>query len=166
MHTLITEPEDSMKASAAWALGQVGRHTSDHAKALTDAGALPKLLMINLHEFASDDPQQKSKDALIAIISKCTYLPALEPLLNESPPEILECILGQYAKVLPSDVKLRKQFMVCGGLKFIQELDAEPGTTIKEVVDIINTYYPQEVIRYFTPAYFDELLQKVEEYTP
>lgn len=33
------EPEDHIKAAAAWALGQLGRHTPDHAKAVADTGA-------------------------------------------------------------------------------------------------------------------------------
>ncbi|KAA6401595.1 MAG: putative axoneme central apparatus [Streblomastix strix] len=166
MHTLITEPEDYMKAAAAWALGQVGRHTSDHAKALADASALPKLLMVYLHEQASDDLRLKCKHALKAIVSKCTYLPALEPLLMQSPPEIMKYIVGQYAKVLPSDVTARKQFVANGGLQRIQELSAEPGTKLKEAVDAVNACYPEEVVRYYTPGYSKELLQKVEEYNP
>lgn len=31
--------EDHMRAAAAWSLGQVGRHTPEHAKAVADTGA-------------------------------------------------------------------------------------------------------------------------------
>jgi hypothetical protein len=34
------ETEDHLRAAAAWSLGQVGRHTPDHAKAVADTGAL------------------------------------------------------------------------------------------------------------------------------
>ena len=30
---LVTEPEDHIKAAAAWSLGQIGRHSPEHAKA-------------------------------------------------------------------------------------------------------------------------------------
>ncbi|KAL8274812.1 hypothetical protein Esti_001287 [Eimeria stiedai] len=37
---LETEPEDHAKAAAAWALGQLGRHTPDHAAAVAEADIL------------------------------------------------------------------------------------------------------------------------------
>lgn len=45
---LVNESEDHIKAASAWALGQVGRHSPDHAKALADANVLPKLLHVFL----------------------------------------------------------------------------------------------------------------------
>ena len=39
-----------MKAAAAWSLGQVGRHSSDHAKALADANVLPRILAAYIAE--------------------------------------------------------------------------------------------------------------------
>eukprot|EP00878_Enallax_costatus_P045263 GHUV01054343.1.p1 GENE.GHUV01054343.1~~GHUV01054343.1.p1 ORF type:complete len:115 (-),score=28.00 GHUV01054343.1:114-458(-) len=32
------DTEDHLRAAAAWSLGQVGRHTPDHAKAVADTG--------------------------------------------------------------------------------------------------------------------------------
>jgi hypothetical protein len=29
---LVEEPEDHIKSASAWSLGQIGRHTPDHAK--------------------------------------------------------------------------------------------------------------------------------------
>merc|ERR1719229_2088823 len=43
---LVNEPEDYIKAASAWSLGQIGRHTPDHAKALAQAGVLRKLIDI------------------------------------------------------------------------------------------------------------------------
>jgi hypothetical protein len=37
---LAEEAEDHLRAATAWTLGQIGRHTSDHAKAVADTGAL------------------------------------------------------------------------------------------------------------------------------
>lgn len=37
------EAEDHIRAAAAWALGQVGRHTPDHAKAVADTGGWQSL---------------------------------------------------------------------------------------------------------------------------
>lgn len=32
------EPEDHLRSATAWTLGQIGRHTPDHAKAVSDTG--------------------------------------------------------------------------------------------------------------------------------
>merc|ERR1712094_54260 len=65
---LINEPEDHLKAASAWSLGQIGRHSPDHAKALADANALPKLLAVYLHEASSEDLKTKAKRALKSVI--------------------------------------------------------------------------------------------------
>jgi 3-methyladenine DNA glycosylase AlkD len=56
--TLSEEKEDHLKAAAAWALGQIGRHTPEHAKAVAQANVLPKLLELYLKS-TNDDLQQK-----------------------------------------------------------------------------------------------------------
>jgi hypothetical protein len=56
---LSEEREDHLKAAAAWALGQIGRHTPEHAKAVALANILPKLLECYLKTDSSEDLQQK-----------------------------------------------------------------------------------------------------------
>merc|ERR1719273_3087769 len=41
---LVNEPEDYIRAASAWSLGQIGRHTPDHSKALAQADILSKLI--------------------------------------------------------------------------------------------------------------------------
>lgn len=53
------EREDHLKAAAAWSLGQIGRHTPEHAKAVALANVLPKLLECYLKPDSSEDLQQK-----------------------------------------------------------------------------------------------------------
>ena len=57
--TLAEEPEDHIQAAAAWALGQIGRHTPEHAKAVAVANVLPRLLECYLRADASEDLQTK-----------------------------------------------------------------------------------------------------------
>ncbi len=57
--TLAEEQEDHIQAAAAWALGQIGRHTPEHAKAVAVANVLPKLLECYLRADASEDLQTK-----------------------------------------------------------------------------------------------------------
>merc|ERR1711881_472903 len=114
---LINEPEDHLKAAAAWSLGQIGRHTPDHARALAEADCLRLLLAVYLHQDSSEDLQTKAKRALKSVIQKCTHLPALEPLLQEAPPNILKSVVQQFAHVLPNDLNARRSFVQSGGLQ-------------------------------------------------
>ena len=86
----------------------------------------------------------QAKKALKNILTKCVYLPALEPLLHDAPPSILRHVVGQFSKVriythttctyvcymyayyflsvvvekvLPNDAKARRLFVTSGGLK-------------------------------------------------
>jgi hypothetical protein len=114
---LAEETEDHVLGAVSWALGQVGRHTAEHAKAVAMANVLPRLLELHLDTASSEDLQLKSKRALKNILSHCTHLPALEPLLHSAPPNILKHVVGQFAKVLPHDPKARRLFVTSGGLK-------------------------------------------------
>eukprot|EP00033_Pygsuia_biforma_P001723 GCRY01001929.1.p1 GENE.GCRY01001929.1~~GCRY01001929.1.p1 ORF type:complete len:507 (-),score=65.83 GCRY01001929.1:459-1979(-) len=161
---LVVEPEDHIKAACAWSLGQIGRHSSDHAKALADANVFPKLLAVYLHDQSSEDLKTKAKRALKSVLQICVHLPALEVLLQDAPPNILKYVVAQFAKVLPHDVPARRAFVSSGGLKQIQEIQAEPGSKLREFIDTINSCYPEEVIRYYSPNYKNSLLDKIDSY--
>merc|ERR1711869_18406 len=132
---LINEPEDHLKAASAWSLGQIGRHTPDHARALAEADCLRRLLAVYLHTDSSDDLKTKAKRALKSVIQKCTHLPALEPLLQESPANILKYVVQQFAKVLPHDNAARRSFVQSGGLQKIQECKTEVGSKLPNWYD-------------------------------
>eukprot|EP00274_Cyanoptyche_gloeocystis_P004767 CAMPEP_0196659910 /NCGR_PEP_ID=MMETSP1086-20130531/37085_1 /TAXON_ID=77921 /ORGANISM="Cyanoptyche gloeocystis , Strain SAG4.97" /LENGTH=511 /DNA_ID=CAMNT_0041994059 /DNA_START=32 /DNA_END=1567 /DNA_ORIENTATION=+ len=165
VNALMTEPEDHLKAASAWSLGQIGRHSPDHAKALADQNVLQRLLAVYMHEESSDDLKTKAKRALKSILQKCTHLPALEPLLHDNPPpNILKYIVAQFAKVLPHDVAARRAFVTSGGLQKIQEINAPPDSKIKEYINMINSCYPEEIVKYYSPGYSKELLDKLDHY--
>ena len=42
---LVMEPEDHVKAASAWTLGQIGRLTPDHSRALAEVDVLRHLLV-------------------------------------------------------------------------------------------------------------------------
>jgi hypothetical protein len=52
--------------------------------------------------------------------------------------------------------------VTAGGLQRVQELEAEPGSKLREHIDVINNCYPEEVVRYYSPGYSQQLLQKIE----
>jgi len=59
---LCEEPEDHLQAAAAWSLGQIGRHTPEHSKAVAQANVFPRLLQCYVRTGASEDLQTKVCD--------------------------------------------------------------------------------------------------------
>lgn len=163
-NALATEHEDHIQAAICWTIGQIGRHTPEHAKAAAQANLFPKLLRCYVRTDASDDLQQKAKRALKNVLQKCVNLESLEPMLHESPPNILKYIIAQFSKILPHNPKARKNFVSSGGLKKIQEIKAEPGTALAEYINVINSCYPEEIVKYYSPGYAQALLERVEGY--
>jgi 3-methyladenine DNA glycosylase AlkD len=163
---LINEPEDHLKAASAWSVGQIGRHSPDHARALAEADVLRRLLAVYLHQDSSEDLKTKAKRGLKSVIQKCTHLPALEPLLQESPPNILKYVVKQFSAVLPNDIQARRSFVQSGGLQKIQEVKAEVGTKLRDYIDEINRLYPPEIVNYYSPNYSETLLKKLDEFAP
>eukprot|EP00811_Abedinium_folium_P007245 NODE_16684_length_983_cov_3.262850.p1 GENE.NODE_16684_length_983_cov_3.262850~~NODE_16684_length_983_cov_3.262850.p1 ORF type:complete len:211 (+),score=73.93 NODE_16684_length_983_cov_3.262850:38-670(+) len=163
---LINEPEDHLKAASAWSLGQIGRHSPDHARFLAEADLLRRLLAVYLHQDSSEDLQTKAKRALKGVIQKCTLLPALEPLLQEAPQNILKYVVQQFARVLPNDISARRSFVQSGGLQKIQETKAEVGSKLHDYIDEINMLYPPEIVQYYSPNYAETLLKKMDDHLP
>eukprot|EP01066_Platyproteum_vivax_P008246 Platyproteum_vivax@DN341_c0_g1_i1.p1 len=161
---LITEKEPHLQGAVAWTLGQIGRHTAAHARALAELDIPRRLLHAYLQEKTSEDLKQKSKEALKAIIDKTTHLAALEPLVPEAPPNILKHLLAQFAKILPKDLEARRSFVQSGGLQRIQAVEAEVGTELRDSIAEVNALFPKEVIDYFSPNYTDALLKKVNDF--
>jgi hypothetical protein len=51
-----------------------------------------------------------------------------------------------------------------GGFQKIQEIQAEPGSKLREYIEEINSHYPQDIVNYYSPNYADGLLKKLDEY--
>ena len=105
------------------------------------------------------------KSSLKKIINNCDNLSALEPLLQVSPDKILKHILNQYIKYLKTNNTELKNFIQNGGLQKLQELrfdDKIKSSPIKtkllRLINTINSYYPPEIVKYYTPE------DKLEEY--
>ncbi|XP_043214239.1 sperm-associated antigen 6-like [Amphibalanus amphitrite] len=160
------EKDDHIRGAAVWALGQIGRHTPEHAKAIAMANLFPKLLECYTSADSSDDLQDKARRTLKSVLQMCVYMPALDPLLHEAPPNILKYVVGQYSKVLPHDPQARRQFVTSGCLRKVQEIQAEPGTELREYINTINNCFPEEIVRYYSPGYSEHLLERLETYEP
>lgn len=69
-------------------------------------------------------------------------------------------------QILPRDPRARRLFVTTGALRRVQELEAEPGSTMMEYITLINSCFPDEIVRYYTPGYPDTLLERVEQFVP
>eukprot|EP01006_Ploeotia_vitrea_P014553 TRINITY_DN394_c0_g1_i1.p1 TRINITY_DN394_c0_g1~~TRINITY_DN394_c0_g1_i1.p1 ORF type:complete len:537 (+),score=293.06 TRINITY_DN394_c0_g1_i1:89-1612(+) len=163
---LVNEPEDHIKAAAAWSLGQIGRHSPDHARALAQADVFRRLVEVYKDKKSSTDLKTKAQRALKSVLQKCTYLSALEPLLHEAPEKILKYVIQQFAKVLPNLPSARKSFVQSRGLQKVQELKADGNPALTEYIEAINACYPPEVVQYYSPNYSETILAKVESFEP
>jgi hypothetical protein len=74
-----------------------------------------------------------------------------DPACMCAPP--LSCVILQVGKVLANDPAGRSQFVHSGGLAAVQQMAEAPDSKLKEAVDIINSCYPEEVVRYYSPSY-------------
>jgi 3-methyladenine DNA glycosylase AlkD len=163
---LKTEKDDHIKAASAWSLGQVGRHSSDHARALAEADVLTELVTTMQSQESSDDLVRKSKRALKAIITKCTHYSALEVILEQTETgSMKKHILSQFNSLLPNDAKARKSFVRQGKLKLIQSL-AEADEEMRDLVEKINKNYPPEIVQYYSPGYSKSLIDKIDNFSP
>lgn len=160
------EKQDHLLAATVWALGHLGRHSSEHARHLARVNVYTKLVEMMADAHSSEDLKSKCKSTLKFTILSCNELSALEPLLHSSPDEILKYVLRQIHNILPNDPKARRQFAASGGLRRLQEIHAEPGSSLMEEIGGINVLYPEEIIRYFTPSYPETLLKKLDTYLP
>lgn len=163
---LQTEPLSHIKAAACYALGHIGRHSPNHAKEVAEANVLSLMLYHYMTPESNDDLKDKAKKALKKIIDNCSNLEYLETLLQVAPEKILKHLLNQYTKYLKINQADKKRFLKNGGLQKLQELKSRVSEPLKEKIDEINSYYPDEIVKYYSPDYATQLLSKIENYNP
>ncbi len=179
IQAVISNHTASIKAAAAWVLGQIGRHSPEHARAIAENGGLSALIKIYKETSDVANPEEeadikaKSKRALKCIIEKTLTFEALEPmLLVLTPLPILKSVILQFSKILPNDVAMRRQFVTSGALQRLQEVSTmskkDPESASAQLDDLVNTInkcFPDEVIKYYSPGYSETLLKKVDNFS-
>lgn len=86
---------------------------------MAEADIPSNLLAVYKFRESSEDLKKKCKKALKSILQMCSFLSALEPLISDSPDDILQYVLHQFAKTLPNDNQAKKNFVLSEGLKKI-----------------------------------------------
>ena len=164
------EPSHHLKAAACYALGHIGRHSPKHAKEVSDANVLSLMLYYYKNVKSSEFLREKAKISLEKIILNCSNLSALEPLILDSPDNILKYILTQYKKYLKTNNHELRHFVQNGGLQKLQEI--KNGTTVKEspmadqllaLINDINAFYPIEIVKYYSPDSDKELNEGIKD---
>ncbi len=79
---LSDEPEDHIKSATIWSLGQIGRHTPSHARAVADTGVLLAAVELEGEPRSSEDLKGKCRKALKAVVAKLTHLQTLDALMR------------------------------------------------------------------------------------
>eukprot|EP00736_Rhodelphis_marinus_P001581 Rmarinus@m.2484 len=164
---LLEPREDHVRAAAAWSVGQIGRHSVDHVKAVADMNLLPKLLALHLDPDSTDDLKKKSKTALKQIIQHCGQLEALEQLLVDNAPEaILKHVIEQVFKLLSpqGNVDLRQAFVKRDGLRKLLDIHAPADSQMAQHIEAVKTCYPPEVVNYFDANYSEQLMESIANF--
>ncbi|CAK68198.1 unnamed protein product (macronuclear) [Paramecium tetraurelia] len=73
----------------------------------------------------------------------------------------MSCINSK--RLCPND-NAAKKFVLSEGLKKIQEIKANPGSKLRQYIDEINSFYPPEIIQYYSAGYEQQLLKKLDDY--
>lgn len=160
---LQNEPHQHIKAAACYALGHIGRHNDTLALEVSNANVLSLLLYYYMDQNSNDDLKEKAKKSLKKIIDSCTNLPALEPLIAVAPEKILKHILNRYVVCLKDNKEAKRNF-VNGGLQKLQEIKVKASGPIQQLISDINSYYDDSIIKYYSPDYATNLLNKIDNY--
>jgi HEAT repeat protein len=158
---LDTESSMHIKAAVCFTLGHLGRHSAQHAKELADENVL-SLVLYHLQSYESNDElKEHAKEAAKTIIDTLNCIEKLEPLLHIAPENIQKHILYQLSKNLRNNKEGLLHFLSSGGLKYMQELKIRVSDILKQKIDEINQYYPDDVVKYHSPDYRNYLLEKI-----
>jgi hypothetical protein len=156
--------EDHVKAAAAWALGQIGRHSTELAKAIGEQQGLKELLIAYMAAEDKSDLKIKSKKAIRSVVQQCHEMEHLRLMLETAPEKILKTVVAQIAIVLKGNAGAKKEFAEKGGLKKLQEIKVPAEKPLHSSINEINNMYPQEVVRHYSPGYISSLLENVGDY--
>lgn len=74
----------------------------------------------------------------------------------------MRIVLEQLSKILSNDPQGRSQFVHSGGLALLQQMAEAPESSLTDVIDTINSQYPEEIVMHYSPSYSQSLLEKLD----
>lgn len=157
---LVGDRNQACKAAAAWALGQIGQHSTEHVVVMGEENVYRNLVSLMQTESSTDDLKLKCKKALKAMLAQVADIKALEPLLGDAPPKVQKYVLRQLCETLPSNAQQQKAFVSSGSLAYVQKLNQTAGGKLQEQIETLNSIYPPDVVEYYTPGYQERLLEQ------
>jgi hypothetical protein len=80
---LIRETDPNIQMRATYALGCLGKHSSDHAKALAENDVLNNLMQILINPNSIEELKKECRRALKMIIQNCTSVQALDKIITD-----------------------------------------------------------------------------------
>ena len=80
---MIRETDPSIQMRATYALGCLGKHSSDHAKALAENDVLNNLMQILINPNSIEELKKECRRALKMIIQNCTSVQALDKIITD-----------------------------------------------------------------------------------
>lgn len=152
---------EQVKCAVCFCLNHLGRHSPAHANEISKSGCLETMLFYYKNENTSNDLKDKAKKAINEIIIKCSNLSALEPLLHVGSKEILKTVLTQFVTYLKGNQPELSNFARNGGLQRVLEMQPKVQEPLLHLTQEICSYYPQEIINYYSPGYSKMLLDQI-----
>ena len=73
-------------------------------------------------------------------------------------------ILNQYVICLKDNKEAKRNF-VNGGLQKLQEIKVKASGPIQQLISDINSYYDDAIVKYYSPDYATNLLNKIDNYS-
>eukprot|EP00750_Incisomonas_marina_P031948 INCI859.1.p1 GENE.INCI859.1~~INCI859.1.p1 ORF type:complete len:525 (+),score=114.87 INCI859.1:156-1730(+) len=157
---LVQEQDQNTLAASAWTLGQIGKHSVEHAVSMGEFDVYRELIAHFQNANSSEDLQLKCKKTLKALLANCADLRSLEPLLGDAPPKVQKYVLRQLVSALPGNGSSQKAFVTSGALKFVQEMAADADEKLLAIIDQLNAIFPQDLVEYYSPGYAERLYEQ------
>ena len=166
---LNSESLPQVKSAACFALGNIGKHTQQHASEVSEHNVLPLILFYYISSESTEDLKKKAKIALKHIIRSCNNLIAMEPLLPVAPKKIKKMILNQYLTCLKTSGNDRKSFLKNGGIPKLMEIkdkilsERESKETIGKTTNQLKDSHMQETYEKKESGLDKDILQTLDE---
>ncbi|KAF0753290.1 sperm-associated antigen 6-like [Aphis craccivora] len=159
--------EDSLKAGVAWTLEMIGQHSSKHAKSVFTCHAVNAMIDVYINTSPTHEAHHKCKSAIKVILNKSEDFSAIEKLLTPSmPSQIMLHILIQISQMLPKSLKARRNFIINGHLKMIQNLKPDINSHLDYVIKAVNCCFPDNILQMVAGEIPESVLRKLDKFVP